>query len=101
MNIINFLISFILTSMISCFIIITSYLFLSGAAAGLYEESYYASMKAALRPSGIICCQGQPIMSCMKVKKTKNRTVSQTQYQTHSVKTPVQYAFDFRCIILN
>lgn len=101
MNIINFLISFILTSMISCFIIITSYLFLSGAAAGLYEESYYASMKAALRPSGIICCQGQPIMSCMTVKKNKNRTVSQTQYQTHSVKTPVQYAFDFRCIILN
>lgn len=32
----------------------------------------------------------------------KTRIVSQTQYQTHSVKTPVQYAyFDFRCIILN
>lgn len=30
-----------------------------GAAAGLYEESYYASMKAALRPGGIICCQGE------------------------------------------
>lgn len=58
--------------------------FSSGAAAGLYEESYYASMKAALRPGGIICCQGQPIKSCTTVKK-KNRTVNQTQYQTQSV----------------
>lgn len=59
--------------------------FSSGAAAGLYEESYYASMKAALRPCGIICCQGQPIKSCTTVKK-KTITVNQTQYQTQSVR---------------
>ncbi|KAK3085100.1 hypothetical protein FSP39_024223 [Pinctada imbricata] len=30
-----------------------------GAAKGLFEENYYLSMKEALSPNGIICCQGE------------------------------------------
>lgn len=56
MNIISFLIFFILILMILCFIIIILYLFLLGVVAGLYEELYYVSMKVVLRFSGIICC---------------------------------------------
>ena len=37
-------------------------IFLVGAAKGLFEEGYYISMKEALRPNGIICCQGTPEM---------------------------------------
>lgn len=32
-----------------------------GAAKGLYEEDYYRCLKAALKPDGIICSQGQDI----------------------------------------
>ena len=35
-----------------------SCIFLLGAAKGLFEEGYYISMKEAVRPNGIICCQG-------------------------------------------
>ena len=30
-----------------------------GPAATLFEESFYANMKLALNPQGVICCQGE------------------------------------------
>jgi spermidine synthase len=30
-----------------------------GPAEALFEQSFYANMKAALNPGGVICCQGE------------------------------------------
>jgi len=31
---------------------------LTGPASSLFEKSYYELMKKALKPGGLVCCQG-------------------------------------------
>ena len=38
---------------------------IKGPAASLFQESYYDLLKNALRPNGIVCCQGNTILLFM------------------------------------
>ena len=38
---------------------------IKGPAASLFQESYYDLLKNALRPNGIVCCQGKTILLFM------------------------------------
>ena len=37
------------------------YVIITGPAADLFEADYYNDMKKALKPNGIVCCQGNNI----------------------------------------
>lgn len=42
--------------------------FSSGPAESLFQESFYSLLKSALKPNGIICCQGQKSSSPFEVE---------------------------------
>ena len=44
------------------------FIFPLGPAESLFKESYYELMKRALKPDGLLCCQGK----CLTFVGTKN-----------------------------
>ena len=45
------------------------FIFTLGPAESLFKESYYELMKTALKPDGLLCCQGKCLIFFVSKKK--------------------------------